>query len=926
MPDRGSSRKSNSEKSKLDISFKAKKEEEPAKHRSSYVPISYYWLKDVVKEFLGRSNFPDALAVVFASFSVSLAFPFFPPIILAPLLLITFIITFYSPLLGLMALLFETLPMFMYQSPLLAWIMIIFMSIALFIGHKHYRSITLVYALITLPLSFLGASLEIPAFIIGILFVGFRRAIASTIVVILMIAMLSGLTSIQNSAPFVYNGSGGHSTLSSNHYSSLLVPSMPSPSLGQFPMAVVTAFGNFFNFNTASGIFDGFGMSADAISYNFAFSAIQILVWLLVVFAITNYAIKSRSGFKGTEASFFSIIILGAYFGLSYITKAVPNTMVISGFLITPIVLFVLEYNSIEVVKSLSVMKKDFLGKFGEAFEDLTSGTKETLDDIANYDQTKAELREAVLGPIEHREISGAYKVKPAKGILLFGPPGTGKTLVMRALANEARAKFFYVKTSSIVSPFQGESAQALSRIFNTAKKNTPAILFFDEIDGIASNREKQDTDSNRQLLSTLLSEMDGFQKTEGVVIVGSTNAPHLLDQSIMRPGRFDKIIYMPVPDRQGRTKIFEYYLKKLPVSGDISFSKLADMSSRYTGADIKNICNEVAREVADEAVKQHKVLQITFADVAKVIKGTKPSTSLASIEKYNEFKVDYERRMHPEFKEESEGSVSLDEVVGLYDAKKALYEAIEVPILHPNLVKKYDVQNIKGILLFGPPGTGKTMLMKAVASQLDDVSLTVLSGSDVARNGLENSLSAVKDAFNRARENSPSIIFIDEMDALLPNRNDSSELAVHITSEFLQQIDGIRHSGDVVLVGATNRPDALDAAILRPGRIDKFIFVPPPGKADRAKIFELNLSKAPCSDDLDFASLAEEADGYTGADIANICREAKLEALENTISGSKDSLIKMKSVLNIIKKIKPSAPPSTLGRYTNFISTYGGR
>lgn len=926
MPDRRSSRKSDSEKGKLDISFKGKEEEEPERTKYTHIPISYYWLKDLIKDFVRQQNFPDALAVVFAAFSASLAFPFFPPVILIPLLLIAFIITLYSPLLGLMALLFETLPMLMYQAPLLAWIMVIFMSIALFIGYRHYRSIIFVYALITLPLSYIGAYLEIPAFIIGILFIGFRRAVASTIVVMLLIAMLSGLTGIQNSAPLVYNASAGHSTISSDHYSYLLVPSAPIPQLSQFPSAVGIALGNFFNFYTASGLFDGLGMSATATFYNFELLGIQILVWLLVVFAITNYVIKSRSGFKGTEASFFSIVILGAYFSLSYIIKTVPDTAAVSGFLATPIILFALEYNSIEVVRSLSVMKNDFLGKFGEAFQDLTSGTKETLADVANYDETKDELREAVLGPIEHREISGAYKVKAAKGILLFGPPGTGKTLIMRALANEARAKFFYVKTSSIVSPFQGEGAQTLSRIFNTVKKNTPAILFFDEIDGIASSREQQEGGSSRQLLSTLLSEMDGFQKTEGIVVVGSTNVPQLLDTSIMRPGRFDKIIYMPVPDRVGRAKIFEYYLKKLPVSSDIQFSKLADMSSRYTGADIKNICDETAREVAEEAVKQHKVLEITFADIARVIKGTKPSTSLASIEKYNEFKLDYERRMRPELNKETEGEVSLDDVVGLDDAKKALYEAIEVPILHPNLVKKYDVQNIRGILMFGPPGTGKTMLMKAVAGQLSDVSFTALSGSDVAKNGLENALTAIKEAFNRARENTPSIIFIDEIDALLPDRNDSSELAIHVTSEFLQQIDGIRHSGNIVLVGSTNRPDALDHALLRPGRMDKFIFVPPPSKTNRAKLFEINLSKAPCSDDINFEALAEETEGFTGADIVNVCREAKMKALETTLSDSKDSPITMQSVLNIISNIKPSAPPSTLSRYMSFMSVYGER
>lgn len=928
MADKRSSRKTDSEKGQLDISFKGNNEEEqPERARYSYIPISYYWLKDVVKEFVARENFPDAMAVVFASLSVSVAFPFYPLIILIPILFATFIVTLYIPLLGLMLMLFQILPMFMYQAPLLAWIMVILMSLSLFIGHKHYRSITYVYTLAFLPMSFLGTYLEIPGFVIGVLFIGFRRAIASTIAIILIMTMLSGMTGIGLSAPFVYDANAVHSAIITANYSRYVTPSLALPALGAFPAAVGIAIGNFANLNVASQIFNGYNTAVAAITLSFWLVAVQIISWLIVVFAITNYVIKSRSGFKGTESSGFALIILAVYVTLSSFTRTAPNWALLISFVLAPLLIFALEFNSIEVVRSLSVMKQDFFGKFGDSFQDLTSGTKETLDDVANYDETKAELRQAVLGPIEHREISGAYKVKAAKGILLFGPPGTGKTLIMRALANEIRAKFFYVKTSSIVSPFQGESSQTLAKIFATVKKNTPAIIFFDEIDGIAGSREVQENDNNRQLLTTLLSEMDGFQKTEGVVVVGSTNVPKLLDPGIMRPGRFDKIIYMHLPDKTGRAKIFSHYLSKLPVSADISYSRLADQTSRYSGADIKNVCNEASRRVAEEAVKQHKVLEITTEDLVYVIKATKPSTSLASIERFNEFKIDYERRTHPELKvPDKNTTIKMDDVIGLGDAKKVLFEAIEIPILHPNLVKKYDVQNIKGILMFGPPGTGKTMLMKAVASELEGVNLITISGSDVAKNGLENALKTIKETFDRARENSPSILFMDELDALLPNRNEASELAVQVISEFLQQMDGIRNTGNVVLVGSTNRPDVIDPAILRPGRIDKFIFVPPPNREERAKIFELNLKKAPCEKDIDFMALADETEGYTGADIANICREAKMQALEGTITASKEKLIDISSILTIITNMKPSAPGSVLGRYMTFMSMYGGR
>ena len=402
----------------------------------------------------------------------------------------------------------------------------------------------------------------------------------------------------------------------------------------------------------------------------------------------------------------------------SFLEKLSISPIVLASFVATPIFLFALESKNIDVVMALDVMKQDTLGKFGVAFEDLTKGSNETLDDVADYEETKKELRNAVLAPIEHREIAGAYGVNPAKGILLFGPPGTGKTLIMRALANEIRASFFYVNGSSLLSGIPGSSSQAISRIFATAKKNSPCVLFFDELDSIASRRDVSENESKKELLTAMLSEMDGFEKISNVVIVGATNVPQLLDPSIMRPGRFDKILFMPLPDQKGREAIFKYYLSNLPVEKGIDYEKLAELSARFSGADIKNICDEVGRQVGEKAIEKHAMLVITSQDILAVLKTVKPSTSLSQLEEYNTFKLDYERRTHPETQKENEEKVMIGDVVGLEEAKKALHEAVEIPILHPDLIKKYDISGIKGILLFGPPGTGKTLLMSAVANE----------------------------------------------------------------------------------------------------------------------------------------------------------------------------------------------------------------
>ncbi|MGC8662164.1 MAG: AAA family ATPase [Candidatus Micrarchaeia archaeon] len=889
-------------------------------------PMSIYWLKDVIKKFVSHANFPDALATVFALTSISFALPFFPIPVIILLLVLTFILTMVHPLIGLMALLFESLPMFIFQAPLLAWLFAIFMGIAFSFGFKHYRTITFIYMLMALPFSSLGYFLEIPAFVLTIMVVGTKRGMISAIVAVLLVASISGLTNIQNTGSIAFNASLAHSVINSSPYIGYFMASKPMPSLSNISSAWSSSLDEFFSFKVTGSITDALFLSSLSISSQLANVGIEIVLWAIVVIIMGNYVISSRSKYKGSVASTFSVLIPIAYVALSYFTNSPYNFYPFIGFIITPFVLLFLELNDISVVKALEVMKHDFMAHFGEGFEDLTSGANETLEDIANYEATKEELKTAIISPIEHREISGAYGVKPTKGILLFGPPGTGKTLMMRALANEIRAGFFYIKASSILSPYSGESAQRISSIFAVAKKHTPCVLFFDEIDGIAGMREAQ-SEAGKQILSTLLSEMDGFQKIENVVIVGATNAPNLIDPSILRPGRFDKLIYMPLPDAHGRAELFKYYLNKLPVGNDIDFDKLAGITERYSGADIKNVCDEAAREVAEEATAMNKVLELTMKDLIDVIKATKPSTSLSLIEEYTTFKLDYERRLHPELLEkENEEKVSLDSVIGLEDAKKAIYEAVEIPILHPDLVKKYDIRNIKGILLFGPPGTGKTMLLRAVASEIGDVHMITISGAEIAKISSDKALLAIKDAFNRAKENAPSIIFVDEIDAVVPNREHASELGTALTGEFLEELDGLKAASNIVLVGATNRPDSLDSALLRAGRFDKLIFVPPPNEEQRSELFSLYLKKAPLEEDIDFNKLGNETPGLTGADIANLCRQVKMNALEASVTQQKEVKISMKDIEELIEKTKPSAPSMVIGKYLSFLSTYGQR
>ncbi|MGD0511594.1 MAG: AAA family ATPase, partial [Candidatus Micrarchaeaceae archaeon] len=317
--------------------------------------------------------------------------------------------------------------------------------------------------------------------------------------------------------------------------------------------------------------------------------------------------------------------------------------------------------------------------------------------------------------------------------------------MMMRAIANDIRAGFYSVKTSNLISPYAGETERRLVNIFTTAKKNAPCILFLDEIDSIARNRSATNVDeTHRQILSSLLVEMDGFQSMKNVVLVGATNVPNLIDPALLRPGRMDRAIYMPLPDFYGRKEIFKIYLKKLPVSKDINFDDLAKMTERFSGADIKGLCDNVAQQVAQEAAEKHKVLEIGLDDIKSAITATKASTTISQLKEYDRFKIDFERRTLKQETVEKSKNVSMDEVIGLEEVKRAVIDAVKTPLEHPELLKKYNVKSIKGILMFGPPGNGKTLLMKAISNDLKDVTMLEINGADLAQQDLDKALANI--------------------------------------------------------------------------------------------------------------------------------------------------------------------------------------
>ncbi|MFP3226621.1 MAG: AAA family ATPase [Sulfolobaceae archaeon] len=536
------------------------------------------------------------------------------------------------------------------------------------------------------------------------------------------------------------------------------------------------------------------------------------------------------------------------------------------------------------------------------------TGEKITWDMIGGYDDVKREIREYIELPLKHRDLAKKYGLRLPKGILLFGPPGCGKSLMMRALANEAKINFIYVNVSDIMSKWYGESESRLRELFANARKNAPCILFFDEIDTIGVKRESHTGDSvTPRLLSLMLSEIDGLQSEEGVIIVGSTNVPHLLDKALLRAGRFDKLIYIGVPDKKSRKEIFQIHCKGKPIAEDVDFDKLAEMTERFTGADIANVCQEVARLAAVEALETGTERKITSQDFIKVIKRYKPSVTLQMLDEYEKFRMDYERKFRgPEIPEDDTEKITLDDIGGYYQVKKELYELLEIQLKYSNLMEQMKIPPIRGILLYGPPGVGKTMMAKALAKTLN-VKLIMLSGAEILYKGYEGAVNAVKEVFNRARENKPAILLLDELDAIAPRRENLKSEASKVVNQLLTEMDGIRSLKEVVVIGTTNRIEDIDPALKRPGRFDRIIYMPLPNKEEREDILQKYIGKEECKE-VHCDKIAEMTEGYSGADLAAIAREAKIKVLREIIKGNVNRKLTYEDLVEALKIIKPSA------------------
>jgi transitional endoplasmic reticulum ATPase len=545
-----------------------------------------------------------------------------------------------------------------------------------------------------------------------------------------------------------------------------------------------------------------------------------------------------------------------------------------------------------------------------EKGETLRGVPQVTYEDIGGLKDEIQKVREMIELPLRHPEIFEKLGVEAPKGVLLYGPPGTGKTLLAKAVANESNAHFISISGPEIMSKFYGESEARLREIFKEAREKAPTIVFIDEIDSIAPKREEVTGEVERRVVSQLLSLMDGLEARGKVIVIAATNRPNAIDPALRRPGRFDREIEIKVPDKKGRFEILQIHTRHMPLTQEVDLEKISAVTHGFVGADVEYLCKEAAMKTLRRMLPELKIeedklqpeflnrLQVTMEDFENALKDVYPSAM---------------REVYLETPD-----VHWPDIGGLESIKKELQEAVEWPLKYPDLYTTIGYSMPKGVLLYGPSGTGKTLLAKAVATE-SEANFISVRGPELLSKWVGESERGVREVFRRARQASPCVIFFDEIDALAPVRGlgGDSMVTERVVSQLLTELDGIQSLSGVVVLAATNRMDMVDPALLRAGRFDKLLYIPSPDKDARKQILEIHIKHKPVAADLDIGRVAEMTEGFSGADLTSVVNTAVSLVLQEYIASfpkpedakkhAAEAAVTMRHFEDAIRKVKSS-------------------
>ena len=535
-----------------------------------------------------------------------------------------------------------------------------------------------------------------------------------------------------------------------------------------------------------------------------------------------------------------------------------------------------------------------------------------TYEDIGGLHEELLRVREMIELPLKHPELFNRLGIDPPKGVLLYGPPGTGKTLIAKAVANEAGANFASIQGPEIMSKYYGQSEERLREKFEEAEKNAPSVLFIDELDSIAPKREEVTGEVERRVVAQLLTLMDGLSGRGQVIVIGATNREDAIDPALRRPGRFDREIEIGVPDRDGRMEVLQIHARGMPIEGESEdrealLTEMARITHGFVGADLAALVREAAMKALRRYLPDIELdkpipaeilekMRVVPGDFKEALKEVEPSA-------LREVLVEIPR-------------VKWDDLGGLHEVKEQLIEAVEMPIKNPDAFRRMGIRPPRGILLYGAPGTGKTLLAKAVATE-SEANFISIKGPEVMSKWVGESEKAVRQIFKKAKQVAPCVVFLDEIDALTPRRGGvmgDSGVSERLVNQLLTSLDGLEEMEGVVTIGATNRPDMVDPALLRPGRFDRMILIPVPEEEARLEILNVHTRSMPVDTDVNLAKLAKELVGFVGADLEALCREAAMNALRE----NRDAvLVQAKNFEAAREVVFPSVDEETVKLYS---------